>query len=108
MIDNLKIPLKEEENTSWETRVLKIEPAEAEWVRQRVKRACKEAGVRALHKSAFKKLVSTLLKENGLAKASDADLEGKIWFYECSCRWSVSDDCVLQPHLWRRTKMAPN
>ena len=44
-------------------------------VRHRFQKACQEAGVRALHKTAFKKLVKTLILEAGRKTASDADLE---------------------------------
>ena len=44
-------------------------------VRHRFQKACQEAGVRALHKTAFKKLVKTLILEAGRKSASDADLE---------------------------------
>lgn len=48
---------------------------EAKWVRQRVQRACTEAGVRALHKTAFKELVTSLVKQTGQQEVVEADLE---------------------------------
>lgn len=53
----------------------KISKREAKWVRQRVQRACTEAGVRALHKTAFKKLVTSMVSEMGQKQVLEADLE---------------------------------
>jgi len=53
----------------------KISKKEAKWVRQRVQRACTEAGVRALHKTAFKKLVTSMVSEMGQKQVLEADLE---------------------------------